>query len=72
MSIRTADGLVRGVFLLGNRQENFDEMIHEKSPIKLPNFRIEKTGDATTVLMNNNVQLEPTEKITFSQTFHQM
>ena len=55
MSIQTTDGLVRGVCFSGSKQEHFDQMSKKKSPIKLRNFRIERAGDATTVLMNNNV-----------------
>lgn len=67
MSIQTTDGLVRGVCFSGSKQEHFDQMSKKKSPIKLRNFRIERAGDATTVLMNNNVLLEPTKEIPFSR-----
>lgn len=67
MSIQTTDGLVRGVCVSGSKQEHFDQMSKKKSPIKLRNFRIERAGDATTVLMNNNVLLEPTKEIPFSR-----
>ena len=67
MSIQTTDGLVRGVCFSGSKQEHFDQMSKKKSPIKLQNFRIERAGDATTVLMNNNVLLEPTKEIPFSR-----
>ena len=56
MSIQTTDGLVRGVCFSGSKQEHFDQ-----------NFRIERAGDATTVLMNNNVLLEPTKETPFSR-----
>lgn len=67
MSIQTTDGLVRGVCFSRSKQEHFDQMSRKKSPIKLRNFRIERAGDATTVLMNNNVLLEPTKEIPFSR-----
>lgn len=67
MSIQTTDGLVRGVCFSGSKQEHFDQMSKKKSPIKLRNFRIERAGDATTVLMNNNVLLEPTKETPFSR-----
>ena len=67
MSIQTTDGLVRGVCFSRSKQEHFDQMSRKKSPIKLQNFRIERAGDATTVLMNNNVLLEPTKEIPFSR-----
>ena len=62
MSVQTADGLIRGVCFSTSKQEHFDEMSNKESPIKPRNFRLEKAGDATTVLMSNNVLLEPTEK----------
>ncbi|XP_066018906.1 uncharacterized protein [Pocillopora verrucosa] len=67
MSIQTTNGLVRGVCFSGSKQEHFDQMSKKKSPIKLRNFRIERAGDATTVLMNNNVLLEPTKETPFSR-----
>nr|XP_058948438.1 uncharacterized protein LOC131776282 [Pocillopora verrucosa] len=67
MSIQTTDGLVRGVCFSGSKQEHFDQMSKKKSPIKLRYLRIERAGDATTVLMNNNVLLEPTKEIPFSR-----
>ena len=67
MSVQTADGLIRGVCFSTSKQEHFDEMSNKESHIKPRNFRLEKAGDATTVLMSNNVLLEPTEKITFSR-----